>query len=1158
MFVDLHAHYPMHLQPDGRQLAHESIHAWTKEWMRAHIVRWLSPTFNYEAPGGGASVTLEQMERGDVGVILSPLYSPFDEIDPTLAYGAAPRPGYFTDLLNQLTLVENNVQEEGGAARPATVAHSRAELEHALEARELVLVHAVEGGFQLGEDEHEIRRNVRTLADRGVSYITVAHLFWRGVATNSPALPFVPDWLYSLLFPQPQRVGLSPLGRALIHAMIDHGVLIDITHMSEQSIADTLDLLDDRDPARTVPVIATHMACRLPGFAYDYNLSDEVLRRVAERKGLLGLILCKHYISGGAKPGPASFDDSFVLLKRHIDHIAKVTGSYECISFGSDLDGYIKPALPGLVQLADMIELQRRLAVDYPGQVDAIMHGNALDVLKRAWLVPGPERHTRGGGDQPAASTAPEERCCDSRGALDVLAFVVGFVGYLYLAGVLIDRVRLSSARLPDYLVPDAFSVPRLVGDGLRQTFLAAAVLLLLCVLCYFASALRWEDNGPLWRELLQRRSRGQSRRAQPLDDVALRILAGFNTVTISALVALGLARFFNVILLDAAWLVALAWLLLFLLVYRLLCHKARALWSGRIGTVLWIVVAGLALFVSAPLGVLVLASAFVSTFGRLVARLQRPTTVRALVRSPLPWAVLVVTTMVALAYNAMPPESFPTVVLNTSEGERSGAYVGRTDAGVYLASCAVSETDATSSDEHVTFVPARSIKSADVTSRPYRFDSGKRPSLLTLAFHAVGGEGDTPTWFDADLRARAATCDGAGTEGVSNDQSLGAGVLKAPGPASGRAKDGEASIQEQAPRLIAELARRYQPTLLVTTADRNWPVSLGSVLAERGIDNSTACLVKARPAGKDCNPTPESLSPIGASAGDYLQLPVKLEDDSTPTGQFEAFMRGQEISPGLPSRWLTNPSVLQPWSTAQLYFYLSESFNQRLLDKRARNRLVPEAMIGLEYWFFYPYNYYPAAVRARLMGQTPLASEVLTVDRHQGDWEHVDVLLDRGTLQPRWLYLARHSYEGEFVRWGNVALEGDHPVVQAAYGGHPSYEPDCGPQTRTKAAGLTDWLVCGTGRLAFRGESTPLVDLARQAWACWPGFFGEASATEIAQAGRGETLRDKLRKVFFVAGPQAPLRQAENAEVCKHGQTSSEQKMLPRLQELQGKPPTP
>jgi hypothetical protein len=89
-------------------------------------------------------------------------------------------------------------------------------------------------------------------------------------------------------------------------------------------------------------------------------------------------------------------------------------------------------------------------------------------------------------------------------------------------------------------------------------------------------------------------------------------------------------------------------------------------------------------------------------------------------------------------------------------------------------------------------------------------------------------------------------------------------------------------------------------------------------------------------------------------------------------------------------------------------------------------------------------------------------------------------VLLDPHTFQPQWLYMARHDYEGEFIRWNNATLDGDHPVVQAAYGGHPTYERGCGPKSRPRAfVLLTDWLVCGSGRLGFRGQSTPLVDLA-------------------------------------------------------------------------------
>jgi hypothetical protein len=345
---------------------------------------------------------------------------------------------------------------------------------------------------------------------------------------------------------------------------------------------------------------------------------------------------------------------------------------------------------------------------------------------------------------------------------------------------------------------------------------------------------------------------------------------------------------------------------------------------------------------------------------------------------------------------------------------------------------------------------------------------------------------------------------------------------------------------------------------MLVTTADRNWPVSLNAVLAERGSEGTPTCLVREREKA-NCEVDAAQLSPAGASAGDYLQLPTKLEIDSTPEGQFQAFMRGQEIEPGAPSRWLDKPGLLKPWDTAQIYFYLADPIERERFPKQAITHQVPAETIGLEYWFYYPYNYYPAVVKQKLMEQTPLASESFTADRHQGDWEHVDVLLDRQTLVPKWLYLARHGYEGKFLRWSSAELAEGHPVIQAAYGGHPSYEPGCGPQSRERASpfltsagltrALTDWLVCGSGRLGFRASSTPLVDLASVPWACWPGHFGEASRAQRAAAEVREYVRDQYNKLVLVAGPEAPLLQAENKGVCKQGQTTSEQTLLPLLQ---------
>src|SRR5205807_9588348 len=139
---------------------------------------------NYQGPGDTPSVTEELMGEGGVGVALSMLYQPFDEMDLDREYGAPPRERYFTDIIDQRQTVEDYAQ-----AHPAgvAIAHSPQELDAHLQTGVPVLIHAIEGGLHVGSEAEEVKRNVRALADLGVAYITVAHLFFRDVATNAPA-----------------------------------------------------------------------------------------------------------------------------------------------------------------------------------------------------------------------------------------------------------------------------------------------------------------------------------------------------------------------------------------------------------------------------------------------------------------------------------------------------------------------------------------------------------------------------------------------------------------------------------------------------------------------------------------------------------------------------------------------------------------------------------------------------------------------------------------------------------------------------------------------------------------------------------------------------------------------------------------------------------
>jgi len=413
------------------------------------LFSWISATFNYRSPASGPGVTLELMKKGGVGVVLSPLLDPFNEfgslpgwilaavllaaavvplvvfavvahsvvylllaalalvlallVVATLAIlnwrasgsgsaldelpGSPPREDYFQDLLFQLESVEQDILALSDWAR---VAHNYNELTKARKANKIAVIHCVEGGFQLGASEQSIQRHVALLADRGVAYVTLAHLLFRRIATNAPAIPIFSDGIYNILASQPSE-GLTELGEAAVRAMFCNGMLIDVTHMSEPAIWATLALLEELEAkcdTPPVPVLATHIACRFG--SYQYNLSDDTIREIGKRNGLMGVIFCDHWTHDGpSMRNPRGERETFERMKENIDRIARLVGSHKCTAIGSDLDGFIKPMLRGLEDMAGMSNLENWLRTEYPRAVaDLILIGNALRVLKSAWRRP--------------------------------------------------------------------------------------------------------------------------------------------------------------------------------------------------------------------------------------------------------------------------------------------------------------------------------------------------------------------------------------------------------------------------------------------------------------------------------------------------------------------------------------------------------------------------------------------------------------------------------------------------------------------------------------------------------------------------------------------------------------------------------------------------
>lgn len=387
MIADLHNHYPMHLVPDAHGSLLKLVTTARGRWrlldqVQALGVGMASRVANYQSFHSGPRSTIPLMRAGGVGVALSVLYVPFDEMDADRRYHHPPSDAYIHSVLRHLDEVEEEIAQHH--AEEAAVVRNPGDLDEALAAGRVALVHCLEGGFHLGLSPEAVQRAVDELAERGVAYITLAHLFWRQVATHANAIPFLPDRVFDFLFPQPP-VGLSELARAAMEAMFRRRVLIDVSHMSERSLDDVFALLDELDPDRAVPVVASHAGYRFG--RQEYNLSERTVERIAERDGVIGLILAEYQAADGLRDRrTTSLGQSLEVLLRHVDRIREITGSHRHAAIGSDHDGFIKPTLAGLEDAEKLRSVETALVHKYgEPAAELIASGNVLRLLRNYW-----------------------------------------------------------------------------------------------------------------------------------------------------------------------------------------------------------------------------------------------------------------------------------------------------------------------------------------------------------------------------------------------------------------------------------------------------------------------------------------------------------------------------------------------------------------------------------------------------------------------------------------------------------------------------------------------------------------------------------------------------------------------------------------------------
>ena len=127
---------------------------------------------------------------------------------------------------------------------------------------------------------------------------------------------------------------LTDEGRAMLEAMADFGFTLDLSHMDELSARQSLDLYEG-------PLIASHAnaAALLPGYDGNRLLSDEVIRGLIARDGIIGVVPFCAFLKTGWRKTDSREGITLETLAAHVDHICQMAGDARYVGLGSDFDG---------------------------------------------------------------------------------------------------------------------------------------------------------------------------------------------------------------------------------------------------------------------------------------------------------------------------------------------------------------------------------------------------------------------------------------------------------------------------------------------------------------------------------------------------------------------------------------------------------------------------------------------------------------------------------------------------------------------------------------------------------------------------------------------------------------------------------------------------
>jgi len=177
---------------------------------------------------------------------------------------------------------------------------------------------------------------------------------------------------------------MGPAGHALLREMERLNIILDATHLCDDSFWEALDHFNG-------PVWASHNNCRAL-VNHNRQYSDEQIKALIARGAVIGGALDAWMMVPGWVRGestPVAMQCNLEVLVDHLDHICQLAGNTHHVGLGTDLDGaFGREQCPyDLETIADLQNIPALLTKrGYTGSdIENILHGNWLRFLRRVW-----------------------------------------------------------------------------------------------------------------------------------------------------------------------------------------------------------------------------------------------------------------------------------------------------------------------------------------------------------------------------------------------------------------------------------------------------------------------------------------------------------------------------------------------------------------------------------------------------------------------------------------------------------------------------------------------------------------------------------------------------------------------------------------------------